>query len=523
MTSRVARFWVDPRLPTVVVSLAWVAVVFSPVLMVLAEVFRSLVADPSQIFLALPTERRLGLLLNSLSLSTVVSLASVVVGALAGSVLWKWDTGLKSRLRWLFLAFIPVPPYIHALSWMTAFNWVNVGLGVALPTTGWFMTYFVEFMTYLPLGVCLSLVGFIGVDAAMVEAGRLHRPDVDVFTRVVLPLVAPALVAAGGLVFAFSITDYSVPTLFSVNVYSLEIFSDFSATNQAARALVLSLPIVLITLLVLWASQSALRSALQRETSSRAPPKLDSPLWLGALQWVALSVACVQVFILLASLFAATGSLGSIVYAVSSAAGDIEFTLFQAVATGVLCVPLALVAAEWLKKGSGLWWMLVLAPLGIPSPLIGIGVIRVVSATGVLYGTWLSPVLGTLVRFTPVASIIILAQLKRSDPLLFDAADLFRRNLTGVWGRIKLPLQAPGIIAAVGLVFAFTVGEMGATLLTVPPGIGTVTLRVFNYLHYGGSDVVAGLCLVMVAFMILAGLIGLASIGQRSDSGRDET
>jgi len=486
------------------------------VFMILAEAVTAVFSDPGMLLLALPTDRRLGLLLNSLSLSTVVALASVIVGALAGSILWNWNTGALSRLRWMFLAFVPVPPYIHALSWMTAFNWVNTTLGVDLPTTGWFMTYFVEFMTYLPFGVGLALVGFLGVDAAMVEAGRLHRSDADVFTRIVIPLVAPALVAAGGLIFAFSVTDYSVPTLFSVNVYSLEVFSDFSATNQAARALMLSLPIVLVTLLVLWASQKALRNTLQREASQRAPPRLKSPMWLGVLQWGAVAVAFAQVLVLLVSLVAATGSLGNIVYAVSSAAGDVEFTLFQALATGVLCIPFSLVAAERLKTGGGLWWMLVLAPLGVPSPLIGIGVIRVVSATDVLYGTWLSPVIGTIVRFTPLASIIILAQLKRSDPLLFDAADLFNRSLTSAWGRVKLPLQAPGIIAAAGLVFAFTFGEMGATLLTVPPGVGTVTLRVFNYLHYGGSDVVAGLCLVMVAFMAVTGLLGLAAIGQRS-------
>jgi iron(III) transport system permease protein len=498
------------------VSLTWIAVVFSPVLMVLAEVAGAVFSEPGLLLLALPTDRRLGLLANSLGLSAFVALASVLVGLLAGSVLWRWDTGLKSRLRWMFLAFVPVPPYIHALSWMTAFNWVNTIFGVDIPTTGWFMTVFVDFMTYLPLGVGLALIGFLGVDAAMVEAGKLHRSDVDVFTRVVLPLVAPALVAAGGLIFAFSVTDYSVPTLFSVNVYSLEVFSDFSATNQAARALILSLPIVVVTLLVLWASQKALRNTLQREASQKASPRLESPLWLSLLQWSAVIVVITQVGVLLLSLLVATGNPGNLAYAVSSAVGDLEFTLFQAVATGVLCLPLALVAAERLKGGGGLWWMLVLAPLGIPSPLIGIGVIRVASATDVLYGSWLSPVIGTLVRFTPVASIIILAQLKRSDPLLFDAADLFRRSLTGVWGKVKLPIQAPGLIAAACLVFAFTFGEMGATLLTVPPGVGTVTLRVFNYLHYGGSDVVAGLCLVMVAFMMVAGLIGLASIGQRS-------
>ena len=263
-------------------------------------------------------------------------------------------------------------------------------------------------------------------------------------------------------------------------------------------------------------SQSALRSTLQADTSSRPSPRLGSPLWLGVLQWAAFAIVGVQVLVLFGSLVATSGGPGSIAYAVSTAMGDIEFTLFQAVATGVLCVPLALIAAERLKGSGGLWWLLVLAPLGVPSPLVGIGVIRVVGASGFLYGTWASPILGTLVRFAPVASLVALAQMKRSDLILFDAADVFRRSLTGVWGRVKLPLQAPGLAAAAILVFAFTFGEMGATLLTVPPGVGTVTLRVFNYLHYGGSDVVAGLCLVMVAAMTLAGLIGFAYISPRS-------
>ena len=254
MAGGVRRMGMDPRILSAALSIIWIAVIFSPIFMLLVEAVKAVASDPTLLSLALPTGRRLSLLVNSLSLSAFVSLASVVVGVLAGSVLWRWDKGLKSRLRWLVLVFVPIPAYIHALSWMTTLTWLSTalgGFGVVLPTTGWAPTYFVEFMTYLPLGVGLSLVGFIEVDAASVEAAKLHRPDGDVFTRVVLPLVAPALVAAGGLVFALSMTDYSVPTLFSVNVYSLEVFSDFSATNQAPRALVLSLPIILVTLLVL--------------------------------------------------------------------------------------------------------------------------------------------------------------------------------------------------------------------------------------------------------------------------------
>jgi len=501
------------RLPSLALTSLWVLAVFSPVLLLIAESAAEALRDPGLLALALPTGRRLGLLANSFGLSAAVSLSAVVVGLLAGSVLWEWDRGPWSRLRWLPLALTPVPPYIHALSWMTALDWLGV------PAAGWAPTFLVEFMAYLPLGVGLSLIGYMGVDASMVEAARLHRPDGDVFTRVVVPLVAPALVAAGGLVFAFTVTDYSVPTLFSVNVYSLEVFS---ASNQAARSMMLSVPILLATMLALWASQSSLRSVVQSDASHRPAPRLSYPAWLGSLRLIGLGVACAQALVLAVTLVSASGGPGSVVHAVSTAHGDIVFTLFQAAATGALCVPLALVAADHMKRGGGPWWLLAVAPLAVPSPLVGISVLRLAGASGLLYGSWAAPILGTVVRFTPVASLAALAQLKRLDPLLFDAADLYKSTPVQAWARVRLPLQAPGLTAAAALVFAFTMGEMGATLLTVPPGSSTITIRVFNYLHYGGSDVVAGLCLVMVAAMAAAGLIGLTAFRFRSGSRRSD-
>ncbi len=521
MTTRPSK-GVDPRILSGLLSLTWVAVVFSPLMLLGAESIGAALSSPGIFALAVPMERRLGLFVNSVGLSGLVALSSIVVGALAGGVLWRWDTGTLSHLRWLVLALIPVPPYIHALSWMTAINWLNSvteGIGIVLPTSGWAPTFFVEFMTYLPLGVGLALIGYTGISASLVEVARLHRPDGDTFIRVILPLIAPAMVAAGGLIFTFALADYSVPALFSVNVYSLEIFSDFSATNEAPRALMLSLPVLLVSILALWLSQKALRSTVQIDASPRPSPRLDYPLWITVPQIVAVALVGMQVLVLVVTLVATTGGMDSIGYAVSMASADICFTLFQATATAVLCVPLALVAVERLRGGGALWWVVVLAPLAVPSPLIGISIIKLTSHTDLLYGTWATPVLGTLIRFVPVASVVALAQLKRLDPLLFDAAELYRRSFADAWTRVRLPLQAPGLAAAMALVFAFTLGELGATLLTVPPGASTVTIRIFNYLHYGSSDIVAGLCLLMVAAMILAGLAGVAFINLRAESG----
>jgi len=43
----------------------------------------------------------------------------------------------------------------------------------------------------------------------------------------------------------------------------------------------------------------------------------------------------------------------------------------------------------------------------------------------------------------------------------------------------------------------------------VPPGQPTLTLRIYNYLHYGASDVVAGLCLAMLLLTLAAGALSV--------------
>ena len=109
-----ARRGIAHRLPSAVVATAWALVVFAPVLLLVAESAARALADPGLLALALPSGRRLGLLVNTVGLSGAVALSVVAVGVLAGSVLWEWDSGPLSRVRWLPLALVPLPPYIHA-------------------------------------------------------------------------------------------------------------------------------------------------------------------------------------------------------------------------------------------------------------------------------------------------------------------------------------------------------------------------------------------------------------------------
>ncbi len=47
-------------------------------------------------------------------------------------------------------------------------------------------------------------------------------------------------------------------------------------------------------------------------------------------------------------------------------------------------------------------------------------------------------------------------------------------------------------------------GDLAASVLTVPPGVNTLAIRIFTLLHYGVEDVVAGIA--------LASAIGFAAV-----------
>ena len=115
--------------------------------------------------------------------------------------------------------------------------------------------------------------------------------------------------------------------------------------------------------------------------------------------------------------------------------------------------------------------------------------------------------LAALARYTPLGALVMIATLRRLNPELIDAARLLQASPIRRWLRIRLPLLAPGLLAAASVVFCLTLGELSATLMIAAPGSPTLTMRIYNYLHYGASSTVAGLTLVLTALTLLLVLL----------------
>ena len=503
--------------------LLYLAVVAGPVAVLLVSLTGELVSGNwGLVHLALPVGRRLDLLLRSLGYAALVAVGGSVLGALAGIRLHLWQNRAGLYLRYLVLVMAVVPPYVHALSWSALLHALNpflaqVGLP-AFPLHGLWLSWWVQMMALMPFGVGMALLGFELLDPFQVDAARVMRDDYHVFKKIVIPAATPSIAAGSALIFLFTLMDYSVPSLYQVNTYSLEIFAEYSATYQHNRAFALALPLLILAMATAWVFQSAFRSLVVTPVPlERRRFQFAFPTWFSALQTAALVLILFQVAVPLFSLVSVTGTWQNLVRPTLNSTSETGYTLIIATAAALLCLPLALVAARCISLKGALgrvWWFALLLPLALPGPLVGIGLIfmwnRALPVD--LYGSLLMPILAGVIRFIPIAALILLARYSRIDPLLLDAAQILQKSRLHTLLFIHLPLLGKALLAAALLVFVLTSGEIAATLMVAPPGQNTLTMKIYQYLHYGETSSVAGLCLVMLLLALVMGMLALHTL-----------
>lgn len=470
---------------------------------------------PETLALAVPRGRRLMLLLRSAGLAALVAVATTSAGGMAALRLATLRRGLPTPALWLLLVTLVMPPYIHALAWSAATDALAgllQPLGLHVRLTGLAGSALVQGMSLLPVAVGLALLGLYSTDGDLLDAARLLRGDAHCLRHVLLPLAAPYLLAGAGLIICLSLLDYTIPALFETNVYALEVLAEYSASAEPMCALAISVPLMATAGLVVLVCQRPLRRAgLQR--AWRAEVWQATPRWPPVLvfaQTAAIALLVLHLLVPTWALLATLGDLRTAAMSVATGWPEIRYSATIALAAALVCLPLGLVAASHLAQArrlANVWWALMLTPLAVPGALVGIGLISLWLrwSPRLVYGSDLMPVLACAARFLPWAALVLLAQARRNSPALWDAARLMPVSAWRRLVRVRLPMLAPGLLAAAGLVIALALGELAATLLTLPPGRSTLSVRVFNYLHYGASATVAALCLVLAAAATVGG------------------
>ena len=461
--------------------------------------------------------RNAGLLLRSLGIALAAAAMAVVMGTAQAFLLAR--TSIVAKPAWRYLYFLPlcIPPHIHAIAWIYLcgdagavnrllsgiFDTATPMLNIYSPT--W--TAVILALAYHPLVTLVTYSGLLAMDRRLEEAARQYHPPGRVLRSVTIPLLLPHIMAGGVFVFIFAFFDYGVPALLRVHTYPVEIFAQFSAFYNEAAATALALPVIVMALILLALQRFWMRGrsyvVLQSGRSASASFHLGAFKPWAAAYMVALTGAAVGLPLAVLVHQAKTAAVFAAVW--HSAGREILFTsgLSLAAATVIAVLAYLLCGTRWQgrRKQGALLDLFNYAPLALPATVLGIGLIYVWNrpATQFIYGGAMILVIAYAARFVPFSLQAVSAGMRQIGPGLREAARLYQ----GAWWKrtlaVDIPLCLPALVAAWSIAFILCMSELGATLLVIPPGMGTIALKIYNLMHYGANQMVAALSIVLIA------------------------
>ena len=494
---------------------------------------------------------------NSLESAAISAVLSLIVGV--GVALLVGLTTLRGKAVFTFLVLIPmmVPPHVTAIAWTQALGPSSPLLGafgLAPPPGTPHPLYGKEgviallAVQHMPLVFLVVLAALRTLPREMAEAARVAGAGpIRLLGRVILPLLAPSLLAAYALAFVSALGNFGIPALLGIPgryttlpVLIWQRLSSFGPTMLADVA-VLSALMALIAIVVI---------AVQMMLSARSrsaligPPQPPLHLELGRLRWFAeagmVLLVAVTLALPMASLF---GTALVITYGLPLTFETMTLANFEQVllrqsvtlrafANSTIAAGLAALVLAGLAT--------ILARLSAVSHnarrRVGIGLTALAEITYAIPGivisiafilTFLKPlpildvslyntlwiiVLAYLCAFFAVALKPVSAACLQLDPALDEAA----RVSGAKWGRrmrrVYLPLVAPAAASGAILVFLTAYNEVTVSALLWSTGTETIGTVIYNYENGGYTTLAAAMAgvtvLATVCLMVLLDLFG---------------
>ncbi len=205
----------------------------------------------------------------------------------------------------------------------------------------------------------------------------------------------------------------------------------------------------------------------------------------------------------------------------------LALTARLATLTSAILAVIGIPAALWIAFSRRRWMFLaesaVGMPLILPPTVLGFYLL-VAFGSGTALGRWYERLTGSTLAFTfsglVVASVIyslpfavqpMVASFRGVDRRLIDAARTLGAGKWKIYSKIVLPLAWPGLLTAVMLSFAHTVGEFGVVLMVggnIPGATRTLSIDIYDQvqsLNYASANQTA-LALLVFSYALLCAI-----------------
>lgn len=375
-------------------------------------------------------------------------------------------------------------------------------------------------------------------------ASVMGADPVRVFFYIHLPLLRPAIFAAGLLVYIFCFCSFGVVMILGGPGYStieVEIYRQAAHMFNLPVAAALSFIQIGFTFFLMW-----IYTLFQKRTVQFVPEsentRYQSPKTAGQ---IVLLYGCIVLLVgltvlpLAALVFRSmihdghpslifyrtlfTNATESLFYIspVQAMKNSLLFSCITLVLAGIVGLASAYTLKYSGRKAGTLLDPVFMLPLSTSAVTLGFGIIVSLDSSflDIRSSPVLIPIAHSIVAF-PFVFRSVLPAIRSVPGQLKDAAAVMGANPFKSWYCIELPLILKAV--TVGSVFAFTIslGEFGATVFTARPEYSTMPMAIFRYLGTPGS-MNYGQAMAVSTLLMLTCAAGFVVIEKMSGRNRD--
>jgi len=459
--------------------------------------------------------RTLQLIGRSLTLTTLVTASATIIGVGGAWILARTDIAFARVWGVIFALPLVIPSYVLALAFVSAtgprgliadLTGIDIPHLIGLPGAWLALTI----ATY-PYVYLITAAAITKIDPALEEAARsLGASPSRVFRTVVLPQLRPAVGAGALLAALYTLSDFGAVSLMRFDAFTRVIYAQYSGRLDRTPAIVLSIVLIAIAGIFIWAEQRTQGKGSYFSRSTMRPPQRyrlntrQRVLAIGALGLIAGIGVFLPVSALVSWLVRGIASGADIFVPWKAIKGSLTAGTVAAILAMVGAVPIVILtvryasrATRWVERG-------VFTLFSLPHITIAIAVV----AFTIRYAT---PVYQSILVLGLVYASMFLAQatsaskasLLQVNPALEDASRSLGRGPIATFARVTFPLMARGLLAGGALVFVTTLKELPATLLLSPPGFTTLAVRIWSAADEGLFARAAVASLILIAVSIL--------------------
>lgn len=487
-----------------------------------------------------------GPFMTSMGIATAVAVLSCLVALPLAWLVAVTDMPARGFIRTMTLASFVTPPFLGAVAWemLAAPNsgMINVviralfGLDSSVQILNIYSVTGVIFVmtTYaFPYAFVLLANSFERIPADLEHASAmLGASRWRTLRRITVPMVTPALLAGALTAFLHAMTQFGTPAILALpanfHVVTTKIWSYFSYPPKPNLAAAAAVPILLLTIFVLWLQIRILGekgfTVIGGKTGAEQRVALGRwkvPAIVLALLLVAAPVI-VPSLMLLKSAFSKmySGPLSPdnfsldhfrfVFFGFTQTEHVLKNTVLTAVlsafAGAALALAVAYMTARRVIRGASALGFLASAPLAVPGIVLGVGLfLAYVRPPFQLYGTIWILVLAFVTIELPAAYQQMQAAFSGLHQEMEEASRILGASRFKSIRSITMPLLATSIAATWCFIFIGAIRELSATILLTTSNTKLVSVLIFDLNESGnlGAISVLGLIMMIITFGIV--------------------